>query len=172
MATDAAQSVNRAEQARIYGAPLSEILGHCAAVLDVSRASLAGLLGISAPMLSQLMNARRIKIANPAAAERLRGLVDITARVDAGELSAVRARELLEASAESHVPLTQATARHTRPVSASIQEVFRGVASAGDYLRAAERLEPDYPAVAELLRVFGAEKADIAARYTDARLTR
>ncbi|MFV0428297.1 MAG: DNA-binding protein [Arachnia sp.] len=167
-----AVEANRAEQARLYGQPLNQLLGQRAALLGINQAALAGLLGISAPMLSQLMHARRIKIANPAAAQRLRFLIDITDRIDSGDLTQTRALELLHEAAEVRAPATASghSAPRDKAVSAGIQEVFRQVASARDFLGAADLVEQDYPAIAELLRVYGTERADVAQAFTQTRI--
>ena len=44
---------------------LGDVLDRCRAVLGLNQSRLAALLGISAPMLSQVMSAQRIKIGNP-----------------------------------------------------------------------------------------------------------
>jgi hypothetical protein len=60
-----------AQQRAIYGTPLAERFGAMMGVYRLSQRSLARVLGLSAPMLSQLINAQRIKIGNPAVYERL-----------------------------------------------------------------------------------------------------
>ncbi|MGD6980069.1 MULTISPECIES: hypothetical protein [Citricoccus] len=60
-----------AQQRAIYGTPLAERFGALMNVYRLSQRSLARVLGLSAPMLSQLINAQRIKIGNPAVYERL-----------------------------------------------------------------------------------------------------
>ena len=59
-----------AQQQAIYGMPLSQRFGDLMAAYRISQRSLARVLGLSAPMLSQLINAQRIKIGNPAVYER------------------------------------------------------------------------------------------------------
>jgi hypothetical protein len=60
-----------ARQRAIYGISLSERFGELMAAYRLSQRSLARVLGLSAPMLSQLINAQRIKIGNPAVYERV-----------------------------------------------------------------------------------------------------
>lgn len=63
---------NTIEQQRaIYGATLAERFGSVMQSYALSQRSLAKVLGISAPMLSQLIGGRRIKIGNPAVYGRL-----------------------------------------------------------------------------------------------------
>ncbi|NUL47696.1 DNA-binding protein [Cellulosimicrobium funkei] len=59
-----------AQQQAIYGMPLARRFGELMAAYRLSQRSLARVLGLSAPMLSQLINAQRIKIGNPAVYER------------------------------------------------------------------------------------------------------
>jgi hypothetical protein len=60
-----------AQQRAIYGTSLAERFGAMMSVYHLSQRSLARVLGLSAPMLSQLINAQRIKIGSPAVYERL-----------------------------------------------------------------------------------------------------
>ncbi|MGO1884067.1 MAG: DNA-binding protein [Citricoccus sp.] len=59
-----------AQQQAIYGMPLSRRFGELMSAYRLSQRSLARVLGVSAPMLSQLINAQRIKIGSPAVYER------------------------------------------------------------------------------------------------------
>jgi hypothetical protein len=59
------------QQRAIYGTSLAERFGAMMSAYRLSQRSLARVLGLSAPMLSQLINAQRIKIGNPAVYERL-----------------------------------------------------------------------------------------------------
>lgn len=154
-------SANRAQQAALYGAPLGEVIGHCAGVLGLRQQEVAALLGLSAPMVSQLMSARRIKIANPVAAERLRTMVELVAQVDDGLLDA---DEVLARMHQPAAPLTSTT--RAAQTSDEVQALFRATASAADYLQAAQRLDEDFPGIATLLRIYGTERADRAQEYT------
>lgn len=59
------------QQRAIYGIPLAERFGAVMERYGFSQRRLAEVLGLSAPMLSQLSSGRRIKIGNPAVYERL-----------------------------------------------------------------------------------------------------
>jgi transcriptional regulator with XRE-family HTH domain len=61
-------------QTERYGAPLADPVRHITKTLGISQARLARVLGISAPMLSQLMSGQRISLADPTALTRLRAL--------------------------------------------------------------------------------------------------
>jgi transcriptional regulator with XRE-family HTH domain len=158
---------NRARQTEWYGRPLGELLGALLARLGLTQAGLAEVLGLSAPMLSQLMSGQRAKISNPAVLGRL---LAVQALVDDPQFAAmrpdqVRAR-LTAIRAESPT-----TARNLRlpdpppttadPVGA-VQALLRAVASAGEIETAASRLDADLPELAELLRVYGTGRTDAA----------
>ncbi len=59
------------QQIKLYGQPLSERFGAVVGAYGITQRRLAEVLGLSAPMLSQLNSGRRIKIGNPAVYERL-----------------------------------------------------------------------------------------------------
>ncbi|WP_313815831.1 DNA-binding protein [Citricoccus sp.] len=97
-----------AQQQTIYGISLSERFGVIMTAYGLSQRSLARVLGLSAPMLSQLINAQRIKIGNPAVYERL---VMLEERQDEADL----ARVLSEVEASEPVLTTHASrARQAR----------------------------------------------------------
>lgn len=77
-----------AQQRAIYGTSLAERFGAMMSAYHLSQRSLARVLGLSAPMLSQLINAQRIKIGNPAVYERL---VMLEERQDEPDLAMVLA---------------------------------------------------------------------------------
>src|SRR5690625_126923 len=58
-------------QVELYGEPLRDRFRRVIDVYGISQRRLAGVLGLSAPMLSQLISATRTKIGNPAVYERL-----------------------------------------------------------------------------------------------------
>lgn len=151
----------REAQAEIYGEPLGDILARCGRVLGLNQAQLAAVLGISAPMLSQLVNGRRVKIGNPVAAQRLQVMHDAVETIERGDLTV---EEALGRIAQVHGGgeiLT--TRRSTRDdVVGEVQDLFRRVASASDHLAAAELLAGTYPEIAEMLRVYGAGRTDEA----------
>lgn len=75
-----------ARQRAIYGISLAERFGDLMTTYRLSQRSLARVLGLSAPMLSQLINAQRIKIGNPAVHERF---VMLEERQDEADLQRV-----------------------------------------------------------------------------------
>ena len=146
---------NRAAQRELYGEPLGDVLGRCRAVLQLNQSRLAALLGISAPMLSQVMSAQRIKIGNPNAVRRLQVMVECVAGVEAGGLTIEQALAEVADAGASGEALT-GTARRTSPreTAAAVQAVFRSDAVA-----------QQFPAVADLLRTYGAGSLDEAAAH-------
>ena len=62
---------NIALQRQWYGEPLGDRVRRLVVAFDISQAFLAEVLGISAPMLSQVMSGRRAKIGNPVVLARM-----------------------------------------------------------------------------------------------------
>lgn len=71
---------NRELQRRIYGETLGDIAGRVRAALGLTQAGLADVLGLSAPMMSQLLTGQRAKIGNPAVLGRLQALIHLAAK--------------------------------------------------------------------------------------------
>lgn len=171
MVPDDPTASHRASQAALYGQPLAEIIAEIGRALGLNQARIAAVLGLSAPMLSHLVAGRRVKIGNPVAHARLGQLralaADATAgRVGAGELADRLAG--IEASSDSWATTELSTAASSDDPGAlarQTQGMFRGVAAAGDFLSAADRLDAEFPAIAELLRIYGAGRSDSAAAH-------
>jgi len=72
----------REQQRTLYGAPLAEIGATVMSSLHLTQGRLAEVLGLSAPMLSQLLSGQRVKIGNPAVVHRLQLLLDLAGRAD------------------------------------------------------------------------------------------
>jgi predicted XRE-type DNA-binding protein len=154
-----------------YGEPLGERFRRLLDRLDLSQAQLAAVLGLSAPMLSQLMSGQRAKISNPAVLSRL---LQLEAEVGEPGWDTLpppeQQRRLQEIRAAQHSTLsvTPGISAET-PVAgdpvAAIQSLLRDVASAAELQGAAELLEPSYPELAEALRVLGAGRTQEARAY-------
>lgn len=143
-------------QRQWYGEPLGDRLRRLVVAFGVSQSYLAEVLGISAPMLSQVMSGRRAKIANPAVLARMMMLERkvLTPGVAAGDEEAI---ELAMTDVRDSNP---AFSRNSFPGQARSEErpllaALRDVAEDENLVDAAERLEPDYPALADLLRRAG-----------------
>lgn len=68
---------NRELQRQLYGEPLSDIAGRIRSGLSLTQGGLAEVLGLSAPMLSQLLSGQRGKIGNPQVLGRLQALMEL-----------------------------------------------------------------------------------------------
>ncbi|MFV0464354.1 MAG: DNA-binding protein [Nostocoides sp.] len=136
---------HREQQRELYGAPLAELMGTVQQALGLNQAKLAGALGLSAPMLSQLISAQRVKIGNPIVVERLRALLDLSERAQDltaeqrhGEIDRIRAE------------VTTVHDTHPGP-TAAVARALRQTANAAQLGEAADRLS-DMPQLAALLR--------------------
>lgn len=133
---------NLATQRALYGEPLGVIAGRITASLGLTQARLADVLGLSAPMLSQLLSGHRVKIANPLVVARLRALTELTD--EASGLNAAQLAERLDRIRDSAVTFTD-----SGPRSAGVQEL-RAAAPPEELARLAALTTS--PALAGLLR--------------------
>ncbi|PXY33119.1 transcriptional regulator [Prauserella sp. PE36] len=147
---------NIALQREWYGEPLGDRVRRLVVAFDVSQAYLAEVLGISAPMLSQVMSGRRAKIGNPVVLSRLIMLERkvLTPEVAAGSKEAIRA------ALEDVKTARPTVSRDNFPVGAvpddqTVLAALREVAEDESLLDAAELLDADFPAIADLLRRAG-----------------
>lgn len=165
---------NRALQTEWYGEPLGDRVRPLLGRLGMSQSGLAGVLGLSAPMLSQLMSGQRAKISNPAVLHRLMAVEELVAGPGFGALSAagVQAR-LEEIGAESAATTTGmrgavsgrvpvgpagpegAAERGAAEAVRLVQALLREVASAAEIEAAAGLIADRSPDLAEVLRVYG-----------------
>lgn len=156
---------NRAQQIEWYGEPLGTRFRRLLERLEVSQAALAGTLGLSAPMLSQLMSGQRAKISNPAVLARLLRLEELAAAPDFArwppelrqqELARIRAATPTTSGAlrPPGAAPTSDTGAPDDPVAA-IRRLLRVVASPEDLEDAASLLEPTHPGLATFVRAFG-----------------
>lgn len=158
MATTQDQADGPAEsrQVEIYGESWSDRLTRLLRGYGLSQARLGAVIGLSAPMVSQLMTGHRVKISNPAVYGRIVRLEEFLAdeRVRAGD--GIRIGEVLADVAASHPVLTTRnlpTGASTDPGAAD-----GGVGPASPAIRAlAAAAEPDILlAVASAARGLGA----------------
>lgn len=87
-----------AVQTEMYGEPLGRRFARVLAAYGVSQARLAAVLGLSPPMLSQLMSGQRAKISNPAVFGRLVRLEELAGRVGTDPGARTAALEEVQAS--------------------------------------------------------------------------
>ncbi|MFD8010480.1 MULTISPECIES: DNA-binding protein [unclassified Streptomyces] len=159
-----------------YGEPLGALFRRLIDDLGLNQARLAGVLGLSAPMLSQLMSGQRAKIGNPAVVQRVQALQELAVQVADGSVSAAEATDRMDEIKKSQGgSVLTGTSGQTangsgaptvRRVVREIQSLLRSVAAAGDIIDAADSLAPHHPELAEFLRVYGAGRtADAVAHY-------
>ena len=152
-------------QRQLYGAPLGESLRRVTERLGLSQAAVAGILGVSAPMLSQLASGRRIKLGNPSAAARFQALLDLVEEVDDGWGPAALADRLAEVAHQESATLTGARPRTEHLESVAVSGVLRAVASGQELAEAAALLAEEHPRLAEVLQVYGTGSPQDARRH-------
>ncbi|HEX4101510.1 MAG: helix-turn-helix transcriptional regulator [Pseudonocardiaceae bacterium] len=174
---------NVALQREWYGEPLGDRVRRLVVAFAVSQAQLAEVLGLSAPMLSQLMSGRRAKIGNPAVLARMVMLERrvLTPEVASGDPSAIRAA--LEQVRDSRPTVGRPTVSRsagggstsggsadggeTLPVERYGDEVLvpalRAVADPAELDAAARLLQEPFPSLAALLRRAAGPSQDIDA---------
>ncbi|WEH40742.1 helix-turn-helix domain-containing protein [Streptomyces sp. NBC_01218] len=158
-----------------YGEPLGALFRRLIDDLGLNQARLAAALGLSAPMLSQLMSGQRAKIGNPAVVQRVQALQELAVQVADGSVSAGEATDRMDQIKKSQggsvlsstgQTTTSGQAPTVRRVVREIQSLLRSVSAAGDIIEAADSLAPTHPELAEFLRVYGAGRtADAVAHY-------
>ena len=104
---------NLQQQIEMYGETLGEVVRRVTGPLSLTQGGLAQVIGLSAPMLSQLMSAQRVKIGNPAVVSRLRAVSDLADLAIANEI------------AEHEIPheldrIRAATGAYTHPATAQM----------------------------------------------------
>lgn len=147
---------NVALQQEWYGEPLGDRVRRLVVAFDVSQAYLAEVLGVSAPMLSQVMSGRRAKIGNPVVLSRLIMLERkiLIPRVATGDKAA------LDEALDDVRDARPTVGRDTFPVGAGVDDqvvlsALREIAEDENLGGAADRLDPDFPAIADVLRRAG-----------------
>jgi transcriptional regulator with XRE-family HTH domain len=143
---------NVALQREWYGEPLGDRVRRLVVAFDVSQAQLADVLGLSPPMLSQLMSGRRAKIGNPAVLARMVMLERrvLTPDVASGDPAAIRAA--LEEVRESRPTLSRDTMRIEEHGDEVLVPGLRKVAGPAELAAAADLLQEGFPLLAGLLR--------------------
>lgn len=170
--TDEVVARNRRQQAEWYGEPLGERVRRLIERLDLSQTAFADILGLSAPMLSQLMSGHRAKISNPAVLSRLQAVEALVTGQDFDLLPAREVRDRLDTIRQDATPASTTTRIPVVPQAPAdpilvIQALFRAAASAGEIESAATLLDADFPELATLLRTYGnGRTADARAHLT------
>lgn len=179
---DAAQQEAAAKarelQSQWYGEPLGTLFRRLIEDLGLNQARLATVLGLSAPMLSQLMSGQRAKIGNPAVVQRVQSLQELAAQVARGDVSAGDATQRMDEIKRTAGGNVLNNTAQTGPAGASqtpvkrivreIQALLRSVSDAADILDASATLAQSHPELAEFLRVYGAGRtADAVKHYEE-----
>lgn len=166
------EEARRQSQVELYGEPISTIVGRIGRFLGLNQAQLARTMGLSAPMLSHLVAARRVKIGNPAALARLQQLHQLAQSVEAREVPPAEVPALVAEITGAEPDWGERTTMSVRPTQvrpdqavAAIQSLFRQVAGATEWLAIADSIQRDHPAVAEALRAYGAARTDEALEH-------
>lgn len=143
---------NVALQRQWYGEPLGDRVRRLVVAFDVSQAQLAEVLGLSAPMLSQLMSGRRAKIGNPAVLARMVMLERrvLTPEVASGDPAAIRAA--LEQVRDSQPTVSRDTLPVEEHSDETLVPALRALASPAELAAAARLLREEFPLLAGLLR--------------------
>lgn len=176
---DAAQQEAAAKarelQSQWYGEPLGALFRRLIDDLGLNQARLATVLGLSAPMLSQLMSGQRAKIGNPAVVQRVQALQELAGGVARGDVSAGDATQRMEeikrtagGSVLNNTTQTGSGGISQTPVKRIVREIqalLRSVSDAADILDASAELADKHPELAEFLRVYGAGRTADAVRH-------
>lgn len=134
-------------QRELYGAPLGEVGADVMKALGLTQGRLAEALGLSAPMLSQLMSGQRVKIGNPAVVHRLQSLV--TLAQGASALSSTEVAERLTRIRSEQATLTGTAGAADADHDAAVR-VLTASASPAELTAAADATTA--PVLAGLLR--------------------
>lgn len=144
---------NLALQREWYGEPLGDRVRRLVRAFNISQANLADVLGISAPMLSQVMSGRRAKIGNPAVLARL---IMLERKVLIPDVAAGKPEAMKQAMIDVRDSRPR-VGRDVLPVDGSSDAnaavaALRNILSSDDLQAASELVDDDYPELGELLR--------------------
>lgn len=147
---------NLALQREWYGEPLGDRVRRLVRAFNISQATLADAIGISAPMLSQVMSGRRAKIGNPSVLAKLIMLERkvFVPDVAAGKPEAIKAALLDIRDSRPTVGRDVLTVDGSSDANAAVA-ALRNILAAEDLIGAAELVDSDYPELADLLRRAG-----------------
>lgn len=134
-----AAEASRQRQRELYGAPLADIAARLMTTLGLNQSRLAHALGLSAPMLSQLLSGQRVKIGNPAVVHRLQALSDL-ADIAAGLQDEEVARRLDVIRTEQATITTRTAAGSVSP---TLLEGLRSLATSAELTRAADLIDAE-----------------------------
>ena len=84
---DPAVADRRRQQVELYGESVDTLARRCEGMLGLGPTQLADVIGLSLPMLRQLVTGERVRIGNPVAIARLSRLRELTDQLQSGEAS-------------------------------------------------------------------------------------
>lgn len=155
-----------------FGRPLKDLFGDICDLCGLTQAQLGDRLGISAPMVSQLMTGRREKPGNPLVQERVIAVGKALEDYEAGRLDPVGLREVVDtlgvlAPGPARSSVVQRTAGAADPMAYAqfLRNLLSTVASANELEGAARLLAKKYPELAELLLVHGTGRTSEAVAH-------
>ena len=152
-----------AEQRRLYGEPIGVLVRRVTAGVGLNQARVAEILGLSPPMLSQLVGGHRVKIGNPLAVARLQSLLGLAE--EAPTLSGDTVQRRLEEIRAHRGTLSTGQFAHVPGSAELLHKALHAVASGQELERAAEALTDVAPGLAELIRAHGTGTEAEAARH-------
>jgi transcriptional regulator with XRE-family HTH domain len=127
-----------AQQIALYGEPLSQRFGRVLAAYRIPQSRLAAVLGLSAPMLSQLAGGHRVKISNPAVLGRLLRLEELARAPAFGSGDPARLQTALDAVAASSPQLSTEQSIPANGAPDDVVTHLARVATAAELQRAAD----------------------------------
>lgn len=147
---------NLALQREWYGEPLGDRVRRLVRAFSTSQAYLAEVLGISAPMLSQVMSGRRAKIGNPSVLARLIMLERkvLVPDVAAGKPEAVKQAMLDVRDSRPQVGRDVLRVDGSSDANTAVA-ALRNILSGEDLLAAAELVDDEFPELGDVLRRAG-----------------
>jgi transcriptional regulator with XRE-family HTH domain len=151
-AVEDARSAASARQTEIYGESWSDRLHRLMTAYRLSQAKLAAVIGLSAPMLSQLISGQRVKISNPAVYGRIVALEEASADPgfagrSAGDIEALLART----AASQPVLSTRVSTAAVPPPGDGVVDALAALAPPAALTAAADAVRGTAPALAGVL---------------------
>ncbi len=142
-----------ARQTEIYGESWAVRLRRLMDAYGVSQARLAAVIGLSAPMLSQLISGQRVKISNPAVYGRIVGLEEALADPAFATRQPEQIADLLDRTAASQPVLSTRVAAGAVESTAgpALADALAALAGPGALTAAADAVRRTAPALAAVL---------------------
>ena len=162
---------NRVRQVELYGMSIADMVRTLSATLGMNQTQIAHAIGLSGAMMSQLIAGGRVKIGNPVVSTRLselRMLADgvVAGTIPSGEVPmAIEQIRMISTTQGTTTSAATPSDVEDQQLVQALQDLFRSVAGAQDWLAVADLAQDDHPQIAKLLRTYGAARTDEALRY-------